>query len=286
MLTMDLPVWDGTRERSPRTMLSTIAASAQGIDFRFVSEQITTPTDWCFEEDHHVVVVHRGGRLRSMEVEFERGPSGPHTPRVGDVWVIPAEHRYAALAHGRVVQFCELSIPTVALADRDLPARTQHRDPLVHRLIERMSSVADRSDVTARLLIESLAESVRLHLVDQFGGSAARSPRRRTFDRLTRARLMEYLEYSLDSEISLADLAELADMTVAEFSSTFTADFGSTPYQFVLDRRIRRAKQLLATTAMSITDIGMAVGFSTPSHFATTFKNRVGMSPSSYRRNE
>lgn len=285
MPTMELPVWDGTRERSPRTMLSTITTSAQGIDFRFVSEQVTTPTDWCFEEDHHVVVVHRGGRLRSMEIEFERGPSGPHTPRVGDIWVIPAEHRYAALAQGRVVQFCELTIPTATLADRDLTARTNHRDPLVHRLIERMSTVADRRDVTARLLIEALAETVRLHLVDQFGGGAVRRSRRRRFDRLTRARLMEYLEYSFDTEISLAALAELADMTVSEFSATFTADFGSTPYQFVLDRRIHRAKELLATTTMSITDIGMAVGFSTPSHFATTFKNRVGMPPSIYRRN-
>lgn len=285
MPTMELPVWDGTRERSPRTMLSTITTSAQGIDFRFVSEQVTTPTDWCFEEDHHVVVVHRGGRLRSMEIEFERGPSGPHTPRVGDIWVIPAEHRYAALAQGRVVQFCELAIPTATLADRDLTARTNHRDPLVHRLIERMSTVADRRDVTARLLIEALAETVRLHLVDQFGGGAVRGSRRRRFDRLTRARLMEYLEYSFDTEISLAALAELADMTVSEFSATFTADFGSTPYQFVLDRRIHRAKELLATTTMSITDIGMAVGFSTPSHFATTFKNRVGMPPSIYRRN-
>ncbi|MBU8828934.1 helix-turn-helix transcriptional regulator [Mycolicibacterium goodii] len=285
MPTMELPVWDGTRERSPRTMLSTITTSAQGIDFRFVSEQVTTPTDWCFEEDHHVVVVHRGGRLRSMEIEFERGPSGPHTPRVGDIWVIPAEHRYAALAQGRVVQFCELTIPTATLADRDLTARTNHRDPLVHRLIERMSTVADRRDVTARLLIEALAETVRLHLVDQFGGGAVRRSRRRRFDRLTRARLMEYLEYSFDTEISLAALAKLADMTVSEFSATFTADFGSTPYQFVLDRRIHRAKELLATTTMSITDIGMSVGFSTPSHFATTFKNRVGMPPSIYRRN-
>lgn len=220
-----------------------------------------------------------------MEIEFERGPSGPHTPRVGDIWVIPAEHRYAALAQGRVVQFCELTIPTATLADRDLTARTNHRDPLVHRLIERMSTVADRRDVTARLLIEALAETVRLHLVDQFGGGAVRRSRRRRFDRLTRARLMEYLEYSFDTEISLAALAELADMTVSEFSATFTADFGSTPYQFVLDRRIHRAKELLATTTMSITDIGMAVGFSTPSHFAQTFKNRVGMPPSIYRRN-
>lgn len=286
MPTMGLPVWDGKRERSPRTMLSSVTTSAQGIEFRFISEQITTPTDWCFEEAHHVVVVHRGGRLQSMEIDFDRGPSGPHIPLVGDVWVIPAEHRYAALAHGNAVQFCELSIPTVALADRDLTPRTRHRDPLVHQLIERMAAIADRGDVSARLLTESLAETVRLHLVDQFGAGTTRGPRNRRLDRLTRARLMEYLEFSLDSEISLAALAELAEMTIAEFSAAFTAAFGTTPYQFVLDRRIHRAKKLLATTEMSITDIGMDVGFSTPSHFATTFKNRVGMSPSAYRRHE
>ncbi|WP_234940049.1 helix-turn-helix transcriptional regulator [Mycolicibacterium nivoides] len=221
-----------------------------------------------------------------MEIEFDRGPSGPHIPRVGDIWVIPAEHRYAALAHGNTVQFCELSIPTATLADRDLSPRTRHRDPLVHQLIERMSTISDRNDVSARLLTESLAETVRLHLVDQFGDGAARAPRSRGFGRLTRAKLMEYLEHSLDSDISLAALAGLTEMTIAEFSAAFTATFGTTPYQFVLDRRIHRAKKLLATTAMSITDIGMNVGFSTPSHFATTFKNRVGMSPSAYRRHE
>lgn len=265
-------------------MLSTVATSAQRIDFRFISEQITTPTDWCFEEPHHVVVVHRRGRVQSMDIEFDRGPSGPHTPRVGDVWVIPAEHRYAALAHGRTVQFCELLVPTAVLTDRDLVPRTGYRDRLMHQLVERMSSLADRGDVTARLLTESLAELVRLHLVDQFAGGSACGSRRRGLDRLTRARLMEYLEYGLDSEISLAALAELAEMPVAEFSAAFAAAFGTTPYQFVLDRRMHRAKTLLATTTMSITDIAMAVGFSTPSHFATTFKNRVGMPPSAYRR--
>lgn len=280
---MASPVGDGTRERSQRTMLSTITTSAQGIDFRFISEQITTPTDWCFEEPHHVVVVHRGGRLQSMEIEFDRGPSGPHTPRVGDLWVIPAEHSYAALAHGRTVQFCEMRVPTAVLAERDLIPTTGHRDPLAHQLIERMSTIADRSDVTARLLTESLAETVRLHLVDQFADGGARRPRSRGLDRRARARLMEYLEYGLDSEISLAALADLAEMPVAEFSAAFAAAFGTTPYQFVLDRRMHRAKTLLATTTMSITDIAITVGFSTPSHFATTFKNRVGMSPRAYR---
>lgn len=219
-----------------------------------------------------------------MEVEFDRGPRGPHSPRVGDVWVIPAEHRYAALAHGRTVQFCELRVPTAVLAERDLMPRTGHRDPFVHHLVERVSTTANRSDVTARLLTESLAESMRLHLVDQFAGGATRGRRGRSLDKPTRARLMEYLEYGLDSDISLAALAELTEMPVAEFSAAFTTAFGATPHQFVLNRRIHRAKTLLATTAMSITEIAVTVGFSTPSHFATTFKNRVGMSPSAYRR--
>ena len=278
-------VWDGSRARSPRTMLSNSVASAQGIDFKFVSEQISVPTDWCFEEPHHVVVVHRGGLLQSMEIEFERGPSGPTVPEVGDVWVIPAGHRYAALAQGRTVQFCELTIPTATLADRELTPCIRHRDPLVHQLIERMSVVMDRDDATARLLTDSLAETLRLHLVDQFASGSARIQRRSGLNRQTRARVVEYLEDSLDAEISLAGLAELADMTVAEFSAAFTTTFHATPYQYVLDRRMQRAKTMLITTTIPITDIGVAVGFSTPSHFATTFKARVGMSPSSYRRN-
>ncbi|BBX28777.1 hypothetical protein [Mycolicibacterium alvei] len=78
------------------------------------------------------------------------------------------------------------------------------------------------SPKAARLLTESLAETVRLHLVDQFGDGAARAPRSRGFGRLTRAKLMEYLEHSLDSDISLA-LASLTEMTIAEFSAAFTA---------------------------------------------------------------
>ncbi len=110
---------------------------------------------------------------------------------------------------------------------------------------------------------------VRLHLVDQFGDGAARAPRRRGFGRLTRAKLMEYLEHSLDSDISLAALAGLTEMTIAEFSAAFTATFGTTPYPV----RPRPPNTPCEETTgydggMEITDIGMNVGFSTPSHFA------------------
>ncbi|WP_280834717.1 helix-turn-helix transcriptional regulator [Mycolicibacterium frederiksbergense] len=253
--------------------------------FRFVSEQITAPTDWCFEEPHHVIVVHRSGQLKSLEVVFDRGPSGQAVPQVGDVWVIPAGHRYAALAFGDTVQFCELAVPTAALAERDLAPRIRCRDPLVHQVIERMSTVIDRTDVASRLLTESLAEALRLHLSDQFATTNPRDQRRPRLDQAVCDGLLEYLEYNLDSEITLGNLAAHVDMTIAEFSVAFTETFHTTPYQFVLDRRIQRAKTLLTTSDLSITETSAAVGFSTPSHFTTTFKNRVGVTPSAYRRN-
>ncbi|WP_236746345.1 helix-turn-helix transcriptional regulator [Mycobacteroides abscessus] len=72
-------------------------------------------------------------------------------------------------------------------------------------------------------------------------------------------------------------------MSVAQFTKSFTATFRTTPYQYVLDRRISKAKTPLTTTALSMTEIALTVGFSSPSHFATTFKGRVGTTPSSYR---
>ena len=99
----------------------------------------------------------------------------------------------------------------------------------------------------------------------------------------TRSMIVEYLNDSLDSEIKLDALARLAGMSVGTFIKAFRQAFHTTPYQFLLDRRIDRAKTLLLTTSLSITEISSAVGFSTPSHFATAFGRRVGVTPRNYR---
>lgn len=94
---------------------------------------------------------------------------------------------------------------------------------------------------------------------------------------------MEYLSDNLDAEITLDTLAGLAGMPAGAFIRAFRKTFHTTPYQYVLDRRIGHAKTLLLTTSQSITEIAVAVGFSTPNHFATAFKRRVGVSPRGYR---
>jgi AraC family transcriptional regulator len=257
------------------------------VDFAFISQQLNGSAECAFLQPDHIIVVYRGGGVQTKEYELENGQSRQvERPQRGNVWVLPAEQRGAALARGNTTaDFCQLTVPTSSLGSRGVRP-TVGRDPLLYQLIERMNSVIDRDDVVARLLQESLTETVRLHLSDYYTPTAAK-PRRSTpsvLDATIQAQLTEFLADSLDSKISLATLAQLAGMSVNGFTRAFAAAFHSTPHQYVLDRRISRAKTLLTQTMLPITEITMAVGFSTPSHFATAFKSRVGVTPSEYRR--
>ncbi|UNB56369.1 AraC family transcriptional regulator [Mycolicibacterium sp. YH-1] len=256
--------------------------SLSDLEFDFISEQIAKPTDWVFDEPHHVIAIYTGGLVRAKETEFDRGPLHRDLPKVGDILVIPAGQHVGITAQGRLAEFSQVNVPTKLLEHRELTPRFGYRDSLLHQMTRRVQSVVDREDLLARLLKESLTDVVRLHLSDHYA-MIQRRRTTRTFDLATQVRLVEFIEDSLDEDISIAALSEFTGMSANSFITAFVSSFHTTPYQFVLTRRINRAKFLLASTAMSITDIGVAAGFSTPSHFATTFKSRVGATPTAYR---
>ncbi|CPT20252.1 Probable transcriptional regulator%2C AraC family [Mycobacteroides abscessus] len=61
-----------------------------GFRVTFVREPIPEPTEWRYDEPHHVIAIYEGGQMRRKEVEFERGPHQRKLPRTADVMVIPA----------------------------------------------------------------------------------------------------------------------------------------------------------------------------------------------------
>lgn len=277
----------GVRE-SVRSIISRDEVVCGGTRFAFVTESVHDPTDWQFSDPEHILVVHRSGSLATMEVEFERGPCGPALPEVGHLWLIPAERRYAALAQGDSVTFCEVRIPTKVFGDRDLSATVQHRDPFVLHMINRMAGLVGRDDVTARLLLDSLAATFRAHLtasITGFGPVDTEDRHVGAWGGRARARMQRYIEDNARSSFSVADMAEYMGVGSGEFSRMFTLTFGTTPHQYVLDERIRLAKSLLVTTSKSITEISREVGFTAASHFASTFRQRTGVTATEYRRN-
>jgi AraC-like DNA-binding protein len=107
--------------------------------------------------------------------------------------------------------------------------------------------------------------------------------RRAGLDRhLLRARDLIDARYS--EQLDVQALARRAHTSPAHFSRRFKRTFGETPHQYVLTRRIERAKHLLRETDRSVTEISLDVGFQSLGSFSAKFKELVGGTPTEYRR--
>jgi AraC family transcriptional regulator len=95
--------------------------------------------------------------------------------------------------------------------------------------------------------------------------------------------LVDYIRANLTDNISVTELAELVQMSPSHFARVFKASFGVTPYRFVVQERIEGAKDMLASTGLSASQVAMAFGFSSQSHFVKVFRQVAGVTPKQYR---
>jgi AraC family transcriptional regulator len=96
-------------------------------------------------------------------------------------------------------------------------------------------------------------------------------------------RAIDYFEAQLGKPVSLADVASSAGLTRMHFAAQFRAATGLRPHEYLLRRRIERAQEMLAGTAMPLVDIALSVGFQTQSHFTSVFKRYAGQPPRAWR---
>ncbi len=102
------------------------------------------------------------------------------------------------------------------------------------------------------------------------------------FRRLCHAR--DVLRETDDRPLSIRQIAVGSSMSPFHFIRQFRALFGETPHQLRIQAKLERAKELLAVSDYSVTDVCMEVGFTSLGSFSDLFHRRVGMSPSLYRR--
>lgn len=94
----------------------------------------------------------------------------------------------------------------------------------------------------------------------------------------------DYLQKHYADAFSLSTVANYACMSPSHFSRVFTKVFGESPNTFVANLRIEKAKKMLITESISISDICAEVGYASVGSFSSLFSEKVGMSPSTYRR--
>jgi AraC-like DNA-binding protein len=113
-------------------------------------------------------------------------------------------------------------------------------------------------------------------------GAMTATERERANLRLLRIR--DTMDRRYGEPLDIVGLARSAHLSPAHFSRRFTATFGETPHRYLQRRRIERAAFLLRESRTPITDICLAVGFSSLGTFSRTFRSVMGVSPSQYRR--
>jgi AraC family transcriptional regulator len=96
-------------------------------------------------------------------------------------------------------------------------------------------------------------------------------------------RVLEHIDKHLADKISLSDLAAVAGLSRMHFAAQFRTAMNLRPHEYLLRRRIERAKELLHQSTMTIVEISLTVGFQTQAHFTTVFKRFVGDTPHRWR---
>lgn len=97
------------------------------------------------------------------------------------------------------------------------------------------------------------------------------------------ATVAHIVQKRLEENLTIADLARVASLSDWHFARTFKESTGLSPHRFVLRRRIVRAKELLQKSAIPLTEISAAAGFSAQSHMTDMFRQQVGATPRRYR---
>lgn len=97
-------------------------------------------------------------------------------------------------------------------------------------------------------------------------------------------KVADFVEDNLAEDIRLKTLAELVGLSPFHFARAFKQSFGVPPHRYYNERRMARAKALLADRERSVTEIGLALGFAETSSFSAAFHKATGTSPSAFRR--
>lgn len=158
-------------------------------------------------------------------------------------------------------------------------------DPVVYHLSLSLLPALARPDAADGLFIDHVAVALYAHLIRFYGeGARIKSVPRGGLTASHERLVKELLDDHLDGDITLSELAEMCQLSTRHFTRAFRQSLGTSPYRWLINRRIDKAKDLLAMTDMPIADIAVACGFANQSHFTTTFARIVGGGPGQWRR--
>lgn len=160
-----------------------------------------------------------------------------------------------------------------------------HDDAVVRHIGATLQQGLHRPDETNQLLVDHMMLALTAHVAQAYGGlRPGNESARGGLAPWQVKRACERLDSDLGGKLSLQQIATEFDLSVSHFSRAFRASTGLPPHQWLLQQRVKAAKQLMTVRDLPLSEIAMSAGFANQSHFTRVFSSVVGVSPGVWRR--
>lgn len=160
-------------------------------------------------------------------------------------------------------------------------ARLGCNDGALGTLVRLLADAIDDPDPGAQVYGDALTAAIAARLQQRPPEAKASAPG------LSAQQLKDaiaYLEARLPAKVELATLAQLAGLSQSHYNRAFKASTGLAPYQWQLQARVERAKDLLLNTNDGLEEVAAATGFADAVHFGRTFRKITGATPAAWRK--
>jgi AraC family transcriptional regulator len=281
-------------EISPSNVVKRVLMTRRGMAAEFIQSTSNDRIEYRFCSRRHLFVAFEQCVRRDGETFVAGSPRSTRRDLTGKLTFIPAGHEYHEWHDPRVptslmyFYFDPIELEAqsaLKISCLSLSPRLFFEDSTLFDTVFKLKKLVESQIAENRLYFEALAIVLVHELVRLDQNAVNVEPQVRGGLAAWQQRVVTtYIDEHLTDRISLATLAQLVRLSPYHFCRAFKKSFGVPPHKYHTIRRIERAKILLEKRPLSVTDIGLALGFSDTSSFTAAFRKTTGLTPSDYHR--
>jgi AraC family transcriptional regulator len=277
---------------SPPDIVKRRTAAWRGMRAEIVQVTSRERIEFHYRGPLHLLVVCEQGIREDGETVVQGLPRSSQRDLRRKLTFVPAGHEYHEWHEPRLLTrvayfyFDPATMPVSETGLADFAPRLHFEDRALWDTALKLTTLIESADADCSRYLEALGVVLAHELVRLNPGTPrAQQPRARGGLAAWQQRIViAYIEEHLSEQISLATLAQLIRLSPFYFCRAFKQSFGVPPHRYHTGCRIERAKEMLAKSSSSVTDIGLTVGFSETSSFTAAFRKATGLTPTAYHR--